>query len=351
MINIKTLLEKCTGSPKITMMMPTHRRSPENQKDKILFKNLAQEVRLYLEKYSSRTTFNKISESLQKIQDDTMFWAHTEDGLVVLICEDMIETYQIHHSVKAKTVISDAFHLSPLLSYHETLGHHYLVDLAKDRMKIYHIKKSGIDEMRDHEIFTSFNELFDDFDAEGNLNVGSYGGLQGMYHGHRDRSEEVKKDRVKFFRYLDRELQKLHSIDNSHFFFSGTKNNISLFKSMTDKEYYHDLSIEQPLSSLKNNELEEKISKITQVLEQKSIDILEKEMQRAYHHNKALIGYNEVKQSVGEKSIAKILLNDSLANIKSLDKTINEAILNNIEVIVLKDNEIKIKDQIIGILY
>lgn len=349
--NLKKLLENCKGTPKITIMMPTHRKSPDNQKDKIIFKNLSKEVRNSLEKYSNRNVLNSVTENLEKLQEDTMFWVHTEEGLLVLLCEDKMYTFNIHHSVPAQTSISDAFHLNPLLSHEESLGHHYLVDLAKDRMKIYHIGQSGLEEMRDHEIFTSFDELFDDFDADANLNTGSYGGLQGMYHGHREKSEQVEKDRKKFFQYLDKELQNLHIKDNSHFFFSGTKDNIVKFKSMTDKVYYHDLSIEKPLASLKNNELENKIEKIIQSLVNESINKLEKEIERAYHHNKALIGFNEIKKSLDEKPISKIILNSSLRDIKALDKLINQAILKDIEVIVLKDSELKLKDRILAIVY
>ena len=74
-------------SPKVTIALPTHRRVPENLQDKILFKNLIQKAQTVLDKYPRRS-WEPLMQRMLQLLDNTDFWLHTSEGLVVLGCED-----------------------------------------------------------------------------------------------------------------------------------------------------------------------------------------------------------------------------------------------------------------------
>ncbi|QWB99753.1 hypothetical protein KHQ88_06245 [Mycoplasmatota bacterium] len=348
---ILELMNHCGESPKVTIMMPTHRKSPDNKKDKILFKNLIQEVKNTLEEKYPPTSYEKLLEKLNVLYEDTMFWSHATKALVVLVCNHGIEIFRLNKPLKTKTKVSNIFDLLSIMTYEEKLGVHYLVDLAKDRFKLYTIRDKDINEMTDHEIKNSFTELYDDFDDEGNLNVGSYGGLQGMYHGHKEKSEELKKDRNKFFRYLDKEFIELNKTTNSHFFFAGTKENINAFKKLSQKDYYHDLAIEQPLSSLNQQSLDEKIEKLTKKLKEEAIDQLRKEINSAYSSHKIIKDYDEVKKAIKEQRIKKLYIKGNVSYNHNYDKILYHAFENKVDSCVIDSDDIKLPNDIFAILW
>ncbi len=346
---ILELIEHCGEAPKITIMMPTHRKSPDNKKDKILFKNLIQECRTVLEDKYTPPTYKKMLDKLYAIHEDTMFWSYSKKGLVVLGCNENVETFRLNREVEKEAKVSHIFDLRPIMAYEERLGVHYLVDLAKDRFKLYTINDKEINEMTDHEIKNQFTELFDDFDYEGNLNVGSYGGLQGMYHGHRDKSEEKTKDRDRFFRYLHREFTNLHKENQSHFFFAGTKENISAFKKLAQEDFYHDLAIEQPLISMNQKKLDEKIEKITDQLKQEALNKLRKEINEAYNKGKVIKDRENILKAMKEGRVAKLYIKGNISYSNNFDQILYDAFINNVEAYVIYSKEIDLEKDMIAV--
>lgn len=351
---IKQMILDCQNldSPKITVVMPTHRKSPENRKDMILFKNLMNDVLTLLESHYPRNTYEKSLVKLRQLQEDSMFWTYNLDGLVIFACGELLETFRLQYSVKEKISVARAFHVQPIFAHQEIYGKHYLIDLAKDRFKMYSINQDKIDEMNDIEIKTSFSELYDDFDTDSNINVGTYGGLSGMYHGHREKSEENKKDREKYFRYLDREFKKLHQLDDSHFIFAGTSENIAIFKSISQESYYHELTINHPLASLKPEDVKDFIRDILTPLEEEKRKEIEQTIRKAQYHEKYVSDFSIIKEMVEMSQIKTLIVKEkqSIAVNIPLDKLVNQVLVYQGNVITYDEGTINIDDDVSAIL-
>jgi len=352
---LKQMMKDCQDkeSPKISLVIPTHRKSPDNKKDKILFKNLLQDIKVALENNYDRTDYEKALSNLEQLQEETMFWAYTTKGLVVLACDDVLETFKLNYRVNEKISVSDAFHIQPMFVYHEVFGKNYLVDLAKDRFKLFRIQENTIQEMTDVEIKTSFSQLYDDFDEDANVNVANYGGLSGMYHGHREKSQETKKDREKYFRYLDREFKQLHQKEDSDFIFSGTKENIAIFKKIApDADYYHELAIEQPIVSMDHKEIEKALSDILQPLYDDALKELERDIRKADQDGKAIYDFDKIKEVAEQGRIQKIVVKEkpTLAVNIPLDEVINQVVQYQGDLIVLEEDSIDLDHEVIAII-
>ncbi len=351
---IRKLILECKDSnlPRISLVMPTHKKSPDNKKDMILYKNLLHNIKTALEGQYARSIYENTLEKLQKIQEDTMFWMYNSDGLLVLACGDTIETFRLQYPVMEKISVSDAFHIQPIFAQQEIFGKHYLIDLAKDRFKLYRISQNKIIEMNDLEIKTSFSELYDDFDMDSNVNVGTYGGLSGMYHGHREKSEETKKDREKYFRYLDREFKKLHQIDGSHFIFAGTTENIMTFKHISQENFYHELTINHPLSSLKPEEIEEVINDILQPLVDETKNMIEQDIRKSKYNDNYVNDFSIIQEASKEGRIRKLIIKEkqTMAVNIPLDNVVNEVIVYHGDIIVFDEDTIDLKDDITAII-
>ncbi|HKL47960.1 MAG TPA: hypothetical protein VJ878_04750 [Candidatus Izemoplasmatales bacterium] len=351
---IKEVIRHCKSleSPKISLVMPTHRTSPENRKDKILFKNLLQDIKVALENEYDRTSYEKSLDRLNQLLEDTMFWMHTNKGLLVVACDEYFETFKLQDQVKEKISVSDAFHVQPIFKHYEIYGKNYLIDLAKDRFKMYRLQQEGIQEMTNLEIKTSFTELYDDFDQDANLNVASYGGLSGMYHGHREKSNETQKDREKYFRYLDKEFKQLHQEEDSQFIFSGTRDNIAMFKKISDENFYHELTINKPLASMKHNEIQNKIGDILKPLIDEALENIKKDIRNAEQDNKCIKDFVDIKEAVEQGRVDSMILKDkpTMAVNIPLDGMVNRVIDYGGDVIVLSPEELKDYGDYIAIL-
>lgn len=325
-------------APKVTITLPTHRRDPENQQDKILFKNLLQEARESLSANYPRRLWEPVIEQMLLLLNESLFWMHTYDGLVVLGCDDRVETFMLRYPVSEAWYAGDCFNIFPLFTLHQIIDESYLVDLSKDRIELYCVNVDSVEKVRESDLKTSFSELFDDFDADANLNVGTYSGLKGTHHGHRTKPEELEKDREKYFRYLDKAFEKIHKSSGRRFILAGTAENLSVFKKLSQGRYYYDRTLDKPLPSIAKTDLPEKLQEILQPVMDRTLEALGTELKKAEHAGKLLTELSEIQAACTEGRIRKLILKDHTETTqKESLQLISDAFSVGAALVVLKD--------------
>lgn len=235
-------------SLKLTMYFPTHRSQPDNKQDPILYKNLMSEA---LDKLGDDAKL--FEPQLKAIQNDFDLFNSALDSMVIFMTPSDHVIHKLADQVKAQVVVGKQFHLIPLLHYLDEKHKVYGLDIRKDSFDLYSITRYGKEKIEDHEIITQFSELYDDFDANSNLNFSS----QGTYHGHRSSGEEVDNDRLKYFRYLAREFSDKYGDQLEDFVVFGTTENISALKDHFSQDL---LSVAKPLRDLEQSELVKEIN-------------------------------------------------------------------------------------------
>jgi hypothetical protein len=327
-----------SASPKVTIILPTHRRTPENQQDKIVFKNLIKQAQVELNKYPRRC-WEALTKRIMQLLDDTGFWLHTSEGLVVLGCEERMETFKLNYDVERCVKVGGDFHIGPLFVLHETLVNTYLVDLSKDRIELYCVSKNSVVKMEDDEIETSFSDLFDDWDVDSNLNVGTYSGLKGMRHGHRTKPEEIEKDREKYFRYLDRKFGEISKSSGHRFILAGIPDNLAAFKKIAQEGSYYAQTIAHPLSSLDESELLEKTRKILKPALEKTIEDLGNEIHKAENASKLLTSPKQIEEAATQGMVDLIIYAKKANGYidEQTDRLMNRAVFSGSRLIVLND--------------
>ena len=101
--------------PCISLYQPTHRYSPVNKKDPILFKDLVREIENSLVEKYRKNDLDNLMEPFYQIGQDKGFWNSTLEGLAILANPRGCIVYNLNTSVKALSVISDSFHIKPLM--------------------------------------------------------------------------------------------------------------------------------------------------------------------------------------------------------------------------------------------
>ncbi|MDI9490306.1 MAG: hypothetical protein GX145_04245 [Clostridiaceae bacterium] len=261
---LKVMLKETQNSegPKISIYLPTSRMLPESQQDAIAFKNLIQDVQLQLQEKYNRRVWEPIISKLDQLQRDSLFWSHSKDGLAVFADEKIFETFRVPQSFEQKAIVQNNFFIAPLLDITIIQGD-YLIDLSKDRLKIYEIEGTKARVLEQDQIKTSFPDLFDDFDSNSNVNFGSYKGkTKSTFHGHRARPEEQEKDRQKYFHYIDQQLTKLVKVNEPHVILAGTADTVSQFQHVARGKFYFEKTIEKPFEALNHKEQEQAVTDI-----------------------------------------------------------------------------------------
>lgn len=110
MINRQDLLElqSIQSNPALSILLPTHRTSPDNKQDPILVKNLIDQAKVRLsEEFSQR----ELSPLLQNLEDlvNQIDYPHTLDGLALFVSHDFTKLYNLPFTVPARVVIDKTF--------------------------------------------------------------------------------------------------------------------------------------------------------------------------------------------------------------------------------------------------
>ncbi|NLB84347.1 MAG: hypothetical protein GX791_08915 [Synergistaceae bacterium] len=195
----------------VSLYMPTHRGGPQTQQDPIRWKNLLRTAEERLEKKGMRPA--DIKECFQQawqFHQDSLFWQNQSDGLAAFLGSGESSFYRLPVSFEELAVVSDRFHLKPLLPYFARDGRFYILALSQKQVRLFEGTRYGVEEVNLEDMPQSVAEALNLDDVRGHLQyhtgTSSAGGERAaMYHGHNPQDDE--KDQIqKWFHQIDREL-------------------------------------------------------------------------------------------------------------------------------------------------
>ncbi len=210
--DLKTLSEADRGVC-VTLYLPTHEAGAATRENAIRFKNRVQEAaaRLGERGYDDRDVDQLLGPAQQLIEDNN-FWQHQRKGLVLFLAAGERFQYKLPVAPEELTVVSDRFHLKPLLPLLIGDGRFYILAVTLNKVRLLEATRYNVSEIPLGDTPTSMAEAlrFDD-EAEPTLRAyataGSGSGTPLQAQG----AEEVdrKEDILRFFTVLDNGLRKL----------------------------------------------------------------------------------------------------------------------------------------------
>lgn len=217
---LKTLAENPLP-PCVSLYMPTQKAGPEIRQNPIRFKNLIREVEERLDTIGIRHTevANFLQQALEL--DTSDFWEHQDHGLVIFISPNVFRYYCLPIEFPELVVVSEQFHLKPLLHLIHNDGSFYILALSQKNVRFFQGTRYSLNEVEIEKMPKILDEalLEDDLQKGVQHRIGtSRGGstnpaLQpGSFHGQgspdRDKRQE---DILQFCHAVDAALhEKLH---------------------------------------------------------------------------------------------------------------------------------------------
>ena len=133
---LKTFLARGPGWH-VSLFMPTHRRGRETEQDPIRFGNLLREVEeRLLDKGLRSREVQEMLKPAQRLVQEPGFWRYQSHGLAVFFAPEEFHAYRLPLPFEELVVISNRFHLKPLLPLFASDGHFYILALSQNQVRL-----------------------------------------------------------------------------------------------------------------------------------------------------------------------------------------------------------------------
>lgn len=215
---IKETLKKLKdihGYPCITILLNTHRTSPENLQDAINLKNLIKEVEQRLSEESSSREMAPYMEKLQDLSGAIDHY-HNLDGLAIFVNQDIAEYVRLPISVEPRTVIDHTFATRDLVRAINREGSYFIMTLNQQETHLYEALGPQI-----------LREIRGEFPFEnGPAALSKEKAAQGL-------DDNLLRE---YFNKVDKAFQEVHKTNPGEVVLVGTERNIGYFYEVTDDD-------------------------------------------------------------------------------------------------------------------
>ncbi len=213
---LRNLVEQPQGLC-VSIYMPTY-QAGDIQQNPIRFKNVIRKAEeLLVENGLSQTEALKFLEPAREI-DTSDFWENQNEGLAFFLTEGVFRYYRLPLNFQELVVVTDRFHLKPLLPLLTNDGQFYVLALSKNHVKLLECTRYTVTEIELEDVPQSMDEAlqYDETAQDGQFRIAtSKGGTNnsfqqpGSFHGQgspdRDR---IQRDLLQFFHRVNDGLKK-----------------------------------------------------------------------------------------------------------------------------------------------
>lgn len=195
----------------ISIYMPTHRSGAETQQNQIRFKNLIRdaEERLIASGMKPQDARNFL-EKAQGVVNNVLFWRQQRDSLAFFLSSDLFLHYNLPVRTAELIVVTDRFHLKPLLPLLSRDERFYILALSQNEVKLYAGTSLSIREVEIEGLPQGIDKALqvDEPEKQVRFRSGGGGGDRGaMISGHGADIEDAKDNLLRYFRQVDRMLK------------------------------------------------------------------------------------------------------------------------------------------------
>ena len=146
---LKILLERQSGTcGSVSIFMPTYKVGAEIRQNSVRLKNLLRKAEERLVAVIPRPVeVRRFLAPVQQLLDDKLFWQHPSDGLAIFLSREMFRYYRLPLNFKELVVVSDRFHIKPLLPFFSGDGRFYVLALSQNEVRLLQCTRFGAKEI------------------------------------------------------------------------------------------------------------------------------------------------------------------------------------------------------------
>ncbi len=235
-------LAEIRPGPCVSIYMPTHRIFTETEQDRIRLKNLLGRAEESLLKMGLRKPAAK--EMLEPAESRLLhlpFWRSQKDGLAVFLAPEFVRLYQMPLKVPELVVVSERFHLKPLLEFVGS-SKFYILALSQDKVRLFLASQFSVSEVDLEGVPKSLDEAlkYDDPQKQLQFHTGTQkvtGDRAAMFHGHGVGTDDEKTNLLRFCQHLDRGLHDILRHEQAPLVVAGVDYLLPIFAEASSYKY------------------------------------------------------------------------------------------------------------------
>lgn len=228
----KTLLEMRNG-PCVSIYAPVVRAGAEVRQNQVRAKNLLAAVEQQL--LQNGMCAPDAAEFIQRghdINGDYRFWEHRGDGLAMFGTKEWFRGYHLPIEVPELAVVSNRFHLKPLLPLIVSDERFYILALSQNHVRLLHCFQHRVSEVPlPKEVPGSLAEAlkYDILEKQQQYHTG-VPGRQVLFHGHGFAGEEDKENLLHYCQQIDRGLQNVLAEERAPLVLAGVDYLLAIYR-------------------------------------------------------------------------------------------------------------------------
>lgn len=271
----------------VSLYMPTERLGAETQQNPIRLKNLLSQAEEQLVKSGVRTPqAQKLLKPAVELQQDRPAWQSMGDGLALFIGPDTYYAYRVPLRFDELVVVSDRFHIKPLLPLLSGDGRFYLLALSLGNVRVLQGSQYSANEIVLEDAPDSLAEVlqYDEFEKTLQFHTttgqrvqrgGGGGDRAAVFHGQGTGTDEAKEKEniLRFLRALDDGVRELiGGGEQMPLVLAGVEHLRGLYRDVNHYPYLVGDGIDGNPENMPVSELHEKGWKIVQPIFQQAQD-------------------------------------------------------------------------------
>lgn len=208
--DLQVLFDKQEG-PCLSLYQSTHRSHPENEQDPIRYKNLLKQLETSLADTYPLKEYESLLKPFHDLAENVNFWQHTLDGIAILSNKDHFHVFHLQRPTPDFAVVSDSWHLKPLLRQAQTQDRYQVLCLTRSDVKLFEGHRDGLDHVVFDQSFPDTvekalgtdDETHERYISNYGLGAAARSGMA-MSHGHGGKADAMDVDIERFFRVVDK---------------------------------------------------------------------------------------------------------------------------------------------------
>ncbi len=271
--HIHSLVEPQPG-PCISIYIPTERAAVETLQNPIRFKNQLREVERRLEAYARRpAALAELLDPLRALARDHDFWQHQADGLAVFRAAGFMRYFRLPVKFEELAVVSDRFHVKPLLSLLAWDSRFYLLALSRNSVRLLECSRYAA---REVELPASVPRSLAESQAAPepeapslqmrSVGLGPTGARTGIFHGRGSAPEEDKDAMERYFREIDKGLREVLREQRAPLVLAGVEYAFPIYRSVSTYGHIAPAGIPGGVDGMRPEELHRRAVAVVQPL-------------------------------------------------------------------------------------
>lgn len=222
----------------VTIYLPTHVATNDQQEDMLRLRTLIDEVRRQLiEGQAGEREIRVLTGGLYDLIGNRDFWQSRGKGLAIFATMEGLQCYRLPFEVEEFMVVADRFCIKPILRLFNEPMKLFVLVLSQRQVRLFEKREYELEEV-DIELPQRLEETLNLHSVESGpqshfAKPGGKGKATSVFHGHGGKKDTHKDELRLFFRAIDQKLLQFLNEDHSPLILAGVDYLLPLYREVS----------------------------------------------------------------------------------------------------------------------